>query len=443
MSPLGLCLSVLVGVALGFFGGGGSILTVPLLVYVFGLEPKQAIASSLLVVGAASVAGAVQHWRAGNVQLRTGLVFGAAAMAGAHAGGRAAAYLDGALLLRLFAAAMVLTAAAMWRGRRAPARAPAVDRSLAPLVAQGLGVGLFTGLVGAGGGFLIVPALALWAGLPMRAAVGTSLFVIVLSTLAGFSGYARHVRVDLALVAAVAGGGDRGLLPRRVARASHRALLAAPGLRGVRRRDGRPDLRTRDGCLARNGARRPARLLAAARLRAAGSRPRNRDGPHLAPRRGRSHVRPFVLGRSWHMTTTFSPLAGLVGGALIGLASAVLLLADGRIAGVSGILGGSLFGDARDRGWRLAFLVGLPLGAWLAHFATSDAMGFGITGRPELLVAGGLLVGFGTQLGSGCTSGHGVCGVARGSRRSIAATLAFMASGAVTVFVMRHMLGGA
>ena len=204
MSPLGLALSVLIGVSLGFFGGGGSILTVPLLVYVFGLEPKQAIASSLLVVGAASIAGAAQHWRAGNVELRTGLVFGAAGMAGAYVGGRAGAYLDGALLLLLFAAMMVLTSVAMWRGRRAPAGAPAAQRAVGPLVAQGLGVGLFTGLIGAGGGFLIVPALALWAGLPMPAAVGTSLFVIVLNTLAGFSGYASHVRVDFALIAAVA-----------------------------------------------------------------------------------------------------------------------------------------------------------------------------------------------------------------------------------------------
>jgi hypothetical protein len=204
MSPLGLGLSVLIGVSLGFFGGGGSILTVPLLVYVFGLEPKSAIASSLLVVGAASVAGAAQHWRAGNVELRTGLVFGAAGMAGAHLGGRAGAYLDGALLLILFAAMMLLTALAMWRGRRAPSGAPVAERALGPLVAQGLGVGLFTGLIGAGGGFLIVPALALWAGLPISAAVGTSLFVIVLNTLAGFTGYASHVRVDFALVAAVA-----------------------------------------------------------------------------------------------------------------------------------------------------------------------------------------------------------------------------------------------
>jgi hypothetical protein len=143
------------------------------------------------------------------------------------------------------------------------------------------------------------------------------------------------------------------------------------------------------------------------------------------------------------MTTTFSPLAGLLGGALIGLASALLLLANGRIAGVSGILGGSLFGPVAERGWRLAFLLGVPLGAWLVRSATSDAMGFAITGHPAWLVAGGLLVGFGTQLGGGCTSGHGVCGVARGSPRSIFATLAFMASAGVTVFVMRHLLGAA
>jgi len=210
VSPLGLALSVLIGVSLGFFGGGGSILTVPLLVYVFGLDPKQAIASSLLVVAAASVTGAFQHWRAGNVELRTGLVFGAAGMAGAYAGGRAGAYLDGALLLILFAAMMALTSLAMWRGRRAPEQLPPSERALAQLVAQGAGVGLFTGLIGAGGGFLIVPALALWARLPMRAAVGTSLFVIVLNTLAGFTGYASHVRVDYGLVGAVAAAAIAG-----------------------------------------------------------------------------------------------------------------------------------------------------------------------------------------------------------------------------------------
>ena len=203
MPPLGLALAVAVGVCLGFFGGGGSILTVPLLVYVFGLGAKQAIASSLLIVAAASVSGALHHWRAGNVELRTGLIFGAAGMAAAHAGGRIGAYLDGSLLLLLFAAMMILTALAMWRGRRAAAPTEPHARETLRLLAQGAGVGLFTGLVGAGGGFLIVPALALFAGLPMPAAIGTSLFVIVLNTLAGFSGYASHAQVDYGLVAAL------------------------------------------------------------------------------------------------------------------------------------------------------------------------------------------------------------------------------------------------
>jgi uncharacterized membrane protein YfcA len=231
MSLVGLVLAALVGVSLGFFGGGGSILTVPLLVYVFGLEPKPAIASSLLIVAAASAAGAAQHGRAGNLQLRTGLVFGAAGMSGAYLGGRAGALFDGALLLLLFAAMMVITAIAMWQGRRDPVAAAPGGPATGRLLAQGLAVGLFTGLVGAGGGFLIVPALALWGGLPMRAAVGTSLFIIVLQSLAGFAGYLSHVRVDLALVAAVAataiGGSFLGArLARRVDPASLRRAFA-------------------------------------------------------------------------------------------------------------------------------------------------------------------------------------------------------------------------
>lgn len=232
MSALGLALAVGVGVALGFFGGGGSILTVPLLVYVFGQEPKSAIATSLLVVALASLSAAFQHARAGNVRPRTGLVFGAAGMAGAYLGGRAAAFVDGEVLLLLFAAAMGMTALALWRGRRGPA--PAVEPAPRParLALQGLAVGGFTGLVGAGGGFLIVPALVLFAGLPMAPAVGTSLFVVVLNSLAGFSGYAAHVSVDYALVAAVAGCAVAGsllgsALTRRLAPGPLRRAFAA------------------------------------------------------------------------------------------------------------------------------------------------------------------------------------------------------------------------
>ncbi|HVH05894.1 MAG TPA: YeeE/YedE thiosulfate transporter family protein [Myxococcota bacterium] len=137
-----------------------------------------------------------------------------------------------------------------------------------------------------------------------------------------------------------------------------------------------------------------------------------------------------------------TPLAGATGGALIGLATAGLLLVLGRIAGISGILGGAFAAERGDLAWRLTFLAGLPLGAWLATLATGDLHGFALTAQPALLVTGGLLVGFGTQLGSGCTSGHGVCGLARGSPRSLAATAIFMATGAVTVFVVRHVLGG-
>ena len=138
-----------------------------------------------------------------------------------------------------------------------------------------------------------------------------------------------------------------------------------------------------------------------------------------------------------------SALSGLAGGALIGLASAGLLLADGRIAGVSGILGRSFFPAAGDLVWRVAFLAGLPLGAWLVGLVAPGTTALHITSSTPLLVAGGLLVGVGTQLGSGCTSGHGVCGMARGSRRSIAATAIFLAAGFATVFVVRHLLGGA
>jgi hypothetical protein len=141
------------------------------------------------------------------------------------------------------------------------------------------------------------------------------------------------------------------------------------------------------------------------------------------------------------METTFTPGAGLLGGALIGLASALLLLATGRIAGISGIVGRSLLPAAGDLGWRLAFLVGLPLGAGAVGLVAPATRALEITHSVGLLVAGGLLVGYGTQLGSGCTSGHGVCGLARGSRRSLVATAAFMAAGMVTVFVVRHVAG--
>ncbi len=138
--------------------------------------------------------------------------------------------------------------------------------------------------------------------------------------------------------------------------------------------------------------------------------------------------------------TEFTPLSATLGGLLIGGAAAPLLLANGRVAGISGILGQALWPAAGEsRGWRLAFLVGLPLGALLVSLVTGP-LRVDVDAGPMTLVAAGLLVGLGTRLGNGCTSGHGVCGIARASRRSIVATLVFMGVAVGTVF-LRRVLG--
>ena len=138
----------------------------------------------------------------------------------------------------------------------------------------------------------------------------------------------------------------------------------------------------------------------------------------------------------------FTPVSALMGGALIGLGVVVLMLANGRIAGISGIVGGVVQPDGPEWRWRVGFIVGLVGGAALAMLAGFGPASIAVTGSMPLLIGGGLLVGFGTRLGSGCTSGHGVCGLARLSPRSLAATGIFMATGAATVFAMRHVLGG-
>lgn len=211
---LAIPLSLLIGISLGVLGGGGSILTVPILVYALGVEEKSAIASSLLVVGATSAVAVIQHARAGNVAWRVALVFAGAGMVGAFLGGRLAAFIAAPILLALFALIMFGTAWAMWRGRTAPASIQHAPRALPlrKIVLEGLVVGAVTGLVGAGGGFLVVPALALLGGLPMRTAVGSSLVVITLKSLAGYAGYANHVAVDWQLTAAVAGAAIVGSL---------------------------------------------------------------------------------------------------------------------------------------------------------------------------------------------------------------------------------------
>ena len=203
---LTLCLSVLIGVSLGLLGGGGSILTVPILVYVAGLEPKNGIATSLLVVGATSFAAMLFHARAGRVVWRVGLLFGIASMAGAYAGGRIAHFLPAKILLVGFTVMIFVTALAMMRKRReAPTGEVVASRASALVRAATIGVtiGMLTGVIGAGGGFVIVPALVLLSGLPMRTAVGTSLLVIAMNSFAGFAGALGHVTIDWHLAFAV------------------------------------------------------------------------------------------------------------------------------------------------------------------------------------------------------------------------------------------------
>ena len=140
--------------------------------------------------------------------------------------------------------------------------------------------------------------------------------------------------------------------------------------------------------------------------------------------------------------TNFTPLSAAIGGALIGLPAVLLMALTGRIAGISGIFGGLLNPAGNDKGWRVAFIAGLilapVLGGWIGHAMPTPQLPSSWT----VIIAGGLLVGFGARLGGGCTSGHGICGVARLSVRSIAATAIFMLTAIATVAVTRHVLGG-
>lgn len=232
---LAIALALLVGLSLGLLGGGGSILTVPILRYVLGMDAHEAIALSLLVVGTTSLAALVPHARKQRVRWRTGIIFGLAGMAGAFAAGRVAHLIPAAVLLSAFGVMMFVTAFAMLRKKPAAARPGAVQESarelpIAKVLAEGVVVGAVTGLVGAGGGFLVVPALVLLGGLPMELAVGTSLVVIAMKSLAGFAGFIGHTHVDWTIglsisASAVIGSIAGGLLVSRIPASTLRAVF--------------------------------------------------------------------------------------------------------------------------------------------------------------------------------------------------------------------------
>ncbi|MGW8363271.1 sulfite exporter TauE/SafE family protein [Streptomyces wedmorensis] len=242
MTALIVAVSLLIGVSLGILGGGGSILTVPILVYLAGQETKEAIATSLFVVGVTSIAALVPHARAHRVRWRTGLLFGAFSMAGAYGGGRVAEYIPGTVLLLAFALMMLATAAAMLRRPRPGrerARPARTDLPLKHIAVEGLAVGAVTGLVGSGGGFLVVPALAILGGLPMGIAVGTSLLVIAMKSFAGLAGHLSGVSIDwglaltvtaAAVIGSLIGGRVAGRIPQDALRKAFGWFVVAMGV---------------------------------------------------------------------------------------------------------------------------------------------------------------------------------------------------------------------
>ncbi|AUY53677.1 sulfite exporter TauE/SafE family protein [Streptomyces sp. CB01881] len=247
MITLAIAASLLIGVLLGILGGGGSMLTVPILVYLAGQDTKQAITTSLFVVGVTSIAGLISHARAGRVRWRTGALFGLAGMAGAYAGGRVAAHIPDTVLLVAFALMMLATAAAMLRGPRKTTQQAQRELPLHRLLLQGLVVGAVTGILGAGGGFLIVPALALLAGLPMGIAVGTSLLVIAMNSFAGLAGHISGAHLDWYLALAVTaaavlgsliGGRYAGRIPQHTLRTGFGWFIIAMGLFVLSRQTG-------------------------------------------------------------------------------------------------------------------------------------------------------------------------------------------------------------
>jgi uncharacterized membrane protein YfcA len=233
MTLAALGLAIAIGFGMGILGGGGSIVAVPVFTFLLHFPPKDAVATSLAVIGLAAAAGAIGSYLRGVLPLRIAISVGVSAMVGAVAGGAAGARLADQTQLVILAVVMLGAAGAMWRST--PDAGPQPTRGLPFLIALGLAIGALTGLVGVGGGFLIVPALVLFAGLPVPKAGAASLFVITLSALSALPSYLGRTSlswsfiVPFALVAGagtIAGGVVAHRLPqRRVQQAFAAALV--------------------------------------------------------------------------------------------------------------------------------------------------------------------------------------------------------------------------
>ncbi len=208
---LGLILSAAIGLSLGLVGGGGSIITVPILVYALGIPPHRAIGMSLAVVGSTALIGAMLHHRRGSVSWKTGSIFAASGILSAYLGSKLTRLVSPPVLMLLFAGIMLVAAILMLARRHPENEKPHVPSPPREALA-GFGVGFMTGFLGVGGGFLIVPALHVFGGLPMKAAIGTSLFVIGINCAAGLIGHMTSGAVDWKMTALVTGLAVTGAL---------------------------------------------------------------------------------------------------------------------------------------------------------------------------------------------------------------------------------------
>lgn len=208
----GYVLALFIGLSLGLIGGGGSVLAVPILIYVMGITPKAAIATSLAIVGMVSVIGAIPHWREGNVRFKTAALFAPTAMAGAYLGAKIAdlRVITETFQLVCFGLVMVIASILMiQKGSKSSTSQEMVNPKKSNVThhsnwwtipLEGLGIGILTGFVGVGGGFIIVPALVIFGGIPMKEAIGTSLLIIAFNSATGFLGYLSQVKLDWNLV---------------------------------------------------------------------------------------------------------------------------------------------------------------------------------------------------------------------------------------------------
>ncbi len=211
---LTLSLSIIIGLLLGLLGGGGSILTVPMLVYLLKVDPKTAIATAFVVIGSSSLIALIPHAKRAAVCWKSGLSFGLSGMLGAFSGGRLATHFPNDLLMLFFGVICLLTGLLMMRGNQhqpstnqaEPIRLCPLKLPLLKLLINGFLVGGLTGIVGIGGGFIIVPALTLLVGLTLQGAIGTSLLVIAMNSAAGLIGYSSQISLDLELTLLITAG---------------------------------------------------------------------------------------------------------------------------------------------------------------------------------------------------------------------------------------------